>query len=179
MPHRPLFVLRCHHFSPVIYFIAISVSLLAVAAVAAMPFLLLHLRLPPSLPPSLPATLPLWPLILSFSRTLSSTPLRTVPTNTSLETLHYTTQHNSALLTLLETLLYVSVSVSFSLLPFLSRAARAAAPFSLSLALPRTGGISTTMPSARKKDEDTEERRGRYTEIERDGRERLRVTGNA
>lgn len=27
MPHRPLFVLRCHHFSPVIYFIAISVSL--------------------------------------------------------------------------------------------------------------------------------------------------------
>lgn len=54
MPHRPLFVLRCHHFSPVIYFIAISVSLLAVAAVAAMPFLLLHLRLPPSLPPSLP-----------------------------------------------------------------------------------------------------------------------------
>lgn len=28
MPHRPLFVLRCHHFSPVIYFIAISVSLL-------------------------------------------------------------------------------------------------------------------------------------------------------
>ena len=27
MPHRPLFVSRCHHFSPVIYFIAISVSL--------------------------------------------------------------------------------------------------------------------------------------------------------
>jgi len=45
-----------------------------------------------------------------------------VPTNTSLETLHHTTQHNSTLLTLLETLLYVSVSVSFSLLPILSRA---------------------------------------------------------
>lgn len=28
MPHRPLFVSQCHHFSPVIYFIAILVSLL-------------------------------------------------------------------------------------------------------------------------------------------------------
>lgn len=67
MPHRPLFVLRCHHFSPVIYFIAISVSLapspVVAVAVAAMPFLLLHLRL--SLPPFF-----LWPLVPSFSCTL-------------------------------------------------------------------------------------------------------------
>lgn len=68
----------------------------------------------------------------------------------SLETLHYTTQHNSTLLTLLETLLYVSVSVPFSLLLFLSRA-RVAASFSLSLALPRTGGISTTVLSVRER----------------------------
>lgn len=46
MPHRALFVSQCHHFSPVIYFIAIAVFLApaASAAVAAMPFLLLHLR---------------------------------------------------------------------------------------------------------------------------------------
>lgn len=48
MPHRALFVSQCHHFSPVIYFIAIAVFLApaASAAVAAMPFLLLHLRSP-------------------------------------------------------------------------------------------------------------------------------------
>lgn len=92
MPHRPLFVLRCHHFSPVIYFIAISVSLAPspVVAVAAMPFLLLHLRL--SLPPS------------SYGRSFllspapsSSTPLRAVPTNTFARNspLHNATQFHS------------------------------------------------------------------------------------
>lgn len=45
MPHRPLFVSQCHHFSLVIYFIAILVSLLHPPP----PFLLLHLR-SPSLP---------------------------------------------------------------------------------------------------------------------------------
>lgn len=95
MPHRPLFVLRCHHFSPVIYFIAISVSLapspvVAAVAVAAMPFLLLHLRL--SRPPS------------SYGRSFllspapsSSTPLRAVPTNTFARNspLHNATQFHS------------------------------------------------------------------------------------
>lgn len=154
MPHRPLFVLRCHHFSPVIYFIAISVSLPPSPSSSPSPS-------PPPPPPPLQClssfftcALSLPPLGRSFLLSPAPshlTPPRTVPTNTSLETLHYTTQHNSTLLTLPETLLYVSVSVSFSLLPVLSRA-RAAASFSLSLALPRTGGISTTMPSARKKE---------------------------
>lgn len=122
MPHRPLFVLRCHHFSPVIYFIAISVSLPPSPSPPSLQCLS-SFTCALSLPPS-------GPLVPSFSCTLSSTPLRTVPTNTSLETLHYTTQHNSTLLTLLETLLYVSVSVSFSLLPFLSRARSCRSVFS-------------------------------------------------
>lgn len=48
MPHRALFVSQCHHFSPVIYFIAIAVFLAptASAAVAAVPLRLLHLRSP-------------------------------------------------------------------------------------------------------------------------------------
>lgn len=85
---------------------AVAVAV-AVAAVAAFPPSSPALSLPPP-----------WSFVPSFSYTLSSTPLRTVPTNTSLETLHYITQHNSTLLTLLETLLYVSVS--FLLLLFLS-----------------------------------------------------------
>lgn len=153
MPHRPLFVLRCHHFSPVIYFIAISVSLPPSPSPSPSPS-------PPSLqclssfftcalPPS-PAPAP--PLVLLSPAPSPFTPLRAVPTNTSFETLHYTTQHNSALLTLLETLLYVSISVSFSLPPFLSRARALPLRFSLSHALPRTDGISTTILSARGKE---------------------------
>lgn len=73
MPHRPLFVLRCHHFSPVIYFIAISVSLPPSPSPSppsppSLPFLLLHLRSPFPSPPPLP--LPPWSLVPSFSRTL-------------------------------------------------------------------------------------------------------------
>lgn len=116
MPHRPLFVLRCHHFSPVIYFIAISVSLPPSPSPSPPSLQCLSSFFTCALPSPPP---PLSPCPLGRSVLLSpapplSTPLRTVPTNTSLETLHYTTQHNSTLLTLLETLLYVSVSVSFS-----------------------------------------------------------------
>lgn len=111
MPHRALFVSQCHHFSPVIYFIAIAVFLApaASAAVAAMPFLLLHLRSPH--PPLFFSSTSTTTSSSSFSSTrsfslsffiaLSSTlsPVGTVPTNTfSFETLHYhTIQHNSTL----------------------------------------------------------------------------------
>lgn len=169
MPHRPLFVSRCHHFSPVIYFIAVSVS---VSLPPPPPSLHYLSSFTCALSPLSPPLLLLRPLVLSFSCTLSHPP-RCAPClrTPSLETLHHTTQHNSALLTLPETLLYVSVSVSFSL-PFPSQSStELPASFSLSLALPRTGsGISTTIPSARKRQgggggarEEREIERGRET----------------
>lgn len=103
MPHRPLFVSQCHHFSPVIYFIAISVSLPPPPVSSS---LFLHLRSPRS---------------LSFSLSLTLSPALTVSTNTfSLETLHRTTQHNSALLTLSWRLYYTLLSLSRSFFFFFS-----------------------------------------------------------
>lgn len=88
MPHRPsLSRSVCHHFSPVIYFIAILVSL-SCALTAATSFS------PPS--PTLPLSSsdpPCHPLSPSLS--LSLFPC-TVPTNTfSLETLHRSTPHDA------------------------------------------------------------------------------------
>lgn len=106
MLHRPLFVSQCHHFSLVIYFIAISVSLPPPPpVVVALPSLFLHLRSPPLLPPCLLSPSFFHPLI----------PALTVSTNIfSLETLHRTTQHNSALLTLSWRLYYTFLSLSRS-----------------------------------------------------------------
>lgn len=154
MPHRPLFVSQCHHFSPVIYFIAISVSLL-----------------PP--PPPLHYLLFFFTCALSFSPSplaythslLLSHPLtrphrvhehllaRNSPPN-------HTTQFRSPH-PLLEALLYISISVSFSL--FLLLRARTVVSFSLSLALPRTSGIST---NARKREKEREIERSRKSDRE-------------
>lgn len=71
MPHRPLFVLRCHHFSPVIYFIAISVSLPPSPSPSPPSLQCLSSFFTCALPPS-PAPAP--PLVSSFSCTLSIHP---------------------------------------------------------------------------------------------------------
>lgn len=102
MPHRALFVSQCHHFSPVIYFIAISVSLSP--PLPSLPSLFLHLRSPRS-------------FSLSFSLLLSQPPSPCPRTpSRSLKTLHRTTQHNSALLTLSWRLYYTLLFLSRSLL---------------------------------------------------------------
>lgn len=104
MPHRPLFVSQCHHFSPVIYFIAISVSLPPPLVSSS---LFLHLRSPRSLSFSLshPLTRP--------HRVHEHLLARNPPPN-------HTTQFRSPH-PLLEALLYASISVSFFLFLFLSR----------------------------------------------------------
>jgi len=150
MPHRPLFVSQCHHFSPVIYFIAISVSLPPPLVSSS---LFLHLRSPRS---------------LSFSLSLTLSPALTVSTNTfSLETLHRTTQHNSALLTLscggFIIRFYLCLVLSFS---FSQSRARTVVS-SLSLALPRTSGIWTTVPNAREREKEGTRDRTRSKERQR------------
>lgn len=148
MPHRPLFVLRCHHFSPVIYFIAISVSL------------------PPSrrrrcntFPPS-PAPLPppsvarsfflLHPLVHPAAHRAYEHLARNSP-------LHNATQFHSPhppgdFIIRFCLRLVLTPSLSQSSCRFVFSFARVAS----------TGGISTTMPSARKKEED-EGQGARYT----------------
>lgn len=117
MPHRPLFVSQCHHFSPVIYFIAISVSLppppppplhyllffFTCALLLSFPPCLYSLS--PSLSPSHPLTRP--------HRVHEHLLARNSPPN-------HTTQFRSPH-PLLEALLYISISVSFSLFLLLSR----------------------------------------------------------
>lgn len=106
MPHRPLFVSQCHHFSPVIYFIAISVSLPPPLVSSS---LFLHLRSSRSLSFSLSLSHPLTRPHRVHEHLLA----RNSPPN-------HTTQFRSPH-PLLEALLYASISVSFSLFLFLSR----------------------------------------------------------
>lgn len=156
MPHRPLFVLRCHHFSPVIYFIAISVSL------------------PPS-PPSLQCLSSFFtcalshpppsssPLVPSFSCTLSIHPAahRAYEHLARNSPLHNATQFSPHP----PGDFIIRFCFRLVLTPSHSQSSSSCrASFSLSLALPRTGGISTTMLSARKKGrEEDEAERGRNT----------------
>lgn len=168
MPHRPLFVSRCHHFSPVIYFIAFSVSLPPSPSLHCLSSF--TCALPPP-PPALAARSLFLPrsLIHPAAHRAYEHLARNSPP-------HNATQFHSPYPPG-DFIIRFSVSVSFSLLPFLGRA-RAAAPFSLSLTLPRTSGISTTIPSARKKEmrgaegrrEEREIERGRETESNRERR---------
>lgn len=97
MPHRPLFVSQCHHFSPVIYFIAISVSLPPPPPLHRLLFFFTcsHLSLSLSLSPALTVC----------PRTPSRSKLSTEPHNTQFRSPH----------PLPEALLYASISVSRSI----------------------------------------------------------------
>lgn len=165
MPHRALFVSQCHHFSPVIYFIAIAVFLApaASAAVAAMPFLLLHLRSPH--PPlfSSSSFSSTRSLSLSCFIALSSTlsPVGTVPTNTfSFETLHYhTIQHNSTLFSPSRRDFIIHFCLCLARLASLSHSS-VYISLSLSLALPRS-------PAAFRREEREKERKEKERHIGR------------
>lgn len=87
MPHRPLFVSRCHHFSPVIYFIAISVSL--PSSLHRLSFFTCAL---PPLPPaarSLFLSLSCAPCLRTPSK-LSTTQRNTIPLSSPSRRLYYT-----------------------------------------------------------------------------------------
>lgn len=173
MPHRALFVSQCHHFSPVIYFIAIAVFLAPAvsAAVAAMPFLLLHLRSPH--PPLFFSSTSTTTSSSSFSSTrsfslsffiaLSSTlsPVGTVPTNTfSFETLHYhTIQHNSTLSSPSRRDFIIHFCLCLARLASLSHSS-VYISLSLSLALPRS-------PAAFRREEREKERKEKERHIGR------------
>jgi len=165
MPHRPLFVSRCHHFSPVIYFIAVLPLPLpphtprthtrAHRHATDTSFLLRRLRfLSLSLSPP-PTGFPHLPPAPSHP---SRAPRLQTPSRSKLSA-HHTTQHNSTLLTLPGTLLYVSISVPFS--------------FSLSVTLSRPRGArSRLLPRSHQHFDDDA---GREEERERE-RERERET---
>lgn len=162
MPHRPLFVLRCHHFSPVIYFIAISVSLPPSPSPSPPSLQCLSSFFTcalPSPPPSPSSPAPL--VARSFFLPHPPYPPRCAPCLQTPRSKLSTTQRNTIPLSSPSWRLYYTfLSPSRSLLlPFLSRGLGCRFSFSLSLALPRTGGISTTMLSVRKREREGGEER--------------------
>lgn len=154
MPHRPLFVLRCHHFSPVIYFIAISVSLPPPSSSSSLQCLSsFTCALPPPLPPPWHARsfFLLHPLVHPAAHRAYEHLARNSP-------LHNATQFHSPhppgdfiIRFCLRLVLTPSLSQSSSSCRFVFSFARV--------------GISTTTPSARKK-----ERGGRGGERGRNAR---------
>lgn len=151
MPHRPLFVSQCHHFSPVIYFIAISVSL-PLPPPTSLHCLLFFFTC------TLPLHQPPYLHFLSHPRPRhvhEHLLARNSPPN-------HTTQFRSPH-PLPEALLYISISVSFSLFLFLSRESSNCRFVS---------SFARVAPHQRYFDECRRERKGE--EIERESKERRR-----